>query len=258
MSALLDEYGGVQARYYEQYFDGVLGDLEFFAGLAAEAGSPVIELGCGNGRVMTAMAASGVDVVGIDRSREMLCRGNRPSRPTVPGRTSTVLADMRCFHLRCQFTLATIPYRSFQHLLTPADQRQALSCIRDHLQPDGLLAFNLFDPSGLVAANGWKGEEIPKKDTEFIDPATGSVVEVWYSRSYDPATQLMVQDLTYRPAGLPGSVWERARLTLRYSQRYEIEHLLELCGFRVAALYGDFAGTEYAGVGEQVWIAQKV
>ncbi|MBT4499348.1 MAG: hypothetical protein HOC74_16590, partial [Gemmatimonadetes bacterium] len=48
------------------------------------------------------------------------------------------------------------------------------------------------------------------------------------------------------------------QLTLRYASRYEIQYLLELCGFELEALYGDFEGGAYPGYGEQVWVARKV
>jgi SAM-dependent methyltransferase len=255
-----DEYGGVQARYYDQYFTGVQGDLEFYVGLALEVGSPVLELGCGTGRILTRTARAGISCVGIDRSLPMLQRARRSlAVDGIADRVRIVVADMRSFSLRGRFSLATIPYRTFQHLLTPADQYRALCSIHNHLEPGGLLAFNIFEPTGLLAAYGWKGEEAAKKDIEFTDPETGDQVEVWYTRSYDPLRQLMLQELSYRPAegADRGGPVEQARLTLRYSYRYEIEHLLQLCGFKVKALYGDFAGGGFSGTGEQVWVAQK-
>ena len=258
-----DEYGGVQARYYDQYFTGVQGDLEFYVGLALEVGSLVLEIGCGTGRILTQTARAGISCVGIDRSLPMLRRARRNLAAVdgIADRVRIVVADMCSFSLRSSFSLATIPYRTFQHLLTPADQYRALCSIHSHLEPGGLLAFNIFEPTGLLAAYGWKGEEVAKKDIEFTDPETGDQVEVWYTRSYDPLRQLMLQELSYRPTGQRGAnrrgVVEEARLTLRYSYRYEIEHLLQLCGFKVRALYGDFAGGGFSGTGEQVWVAQK-
>ena len=258
-----DEYRGVQARYYEQYFTGVNGDVEFYVGLAVETGPPVLELGCGTGRILIETARAGIASVGVDLSLPMLRQARHNlAVAEVANRTSIVLADMRSFQLRSSFSLATIPYRAFQHLLTPADQCQALTSIHNHLAPGGLLALNIFEPTVLLAAFGWKGEEgAPKKDVEFIDPQTGREIEVWYTRSYDPLAQLMIQEMSYRveKSGADVSrIEENARLTLRYTYRYEMEHLLHLCGFKVKALYGDFGGGRYPGTGEQIWIAQRV
>ena len=245
-----DEYRGVQARYYEQYFTGVNGDVEFYVALAEETGSPVLELGCGAGRILIETARAGIASVGVDLSLPMLRQARHNlAVAEVANRTAIVLADMRSFQLRSSFSLATIPYRGFQHLLTPADQCQALTSIHNHLEPGGLLALNIFEPTVLLAAFGWKGEEgAPKKDVEFIDPQTGREIEVWYTRSYDPLAQLMIQEMSYRveKSGADVSrIEENARLTLRYTYRYEMEHLLHLCGFKVKALYGDFGGGRY-------------
>jgi len=37
-----------------------------------------------------------------------------------------------------------------------------------------------------------------------------------------------------------------------------MEHLLELCGFEVEALYGNFMRGSYTLGDEQVWVARKV
>ncbi|MGZ3642173.1 MAG: class I SAM-dependent methyltransferase, partial [Candidatus Limnocylindrales bacterium] len=50
----------------------VEGDVAFYLAQGAEVGGPVLELGCGTGRVAWALAASGHEVVGLDRSRVML------------------------------------------------------------------------------------------------------------------------------------------------------------------------------------------
>ena len=50
---------------------------------------------------------------------------------------------------------------------------------------------------------------------------------------------------------------EVAHLTLRYTNRFEMEYLLDLCGFELLALYGDFDGRDYPGYGEQIWVAER-
>ena len=261
MSSVQKEYAGAQARYYDQYFTGIPGDSEFYVRLARQAGSPVLELGCGTGRIMVAAAAAGVDVVGIDNSIEMVLRARaRISATATEASASVVQADMRGFAFRQRFNLVAIPYRTFQHLLEPQDQRLALTCIRDHLRPGGLLVLNIFEPSGLIATFGLEGESsAPKRDIGFTDPASGQRIEVWYTRTYDLEAQLMRQELTYLPVGGDGPLRQaqHCRLTLRYTYRHEMEELLETCGFDVKALYGDFDGSAFRGYGEQVWIAEK-
>ena len=50
-------------------------DLEFFLGLAAEYGGPVLDIACGTGRIGIPLASQGYEVVGIDLSGPMLAHG---------------------------------------------------------------------------------------------------------------------------------------------------------------------------------------
>jgi len=50
---------------------------------------------------------------------------------------------------------------------------------------------------------------------------------------------------------------EHNALTSRFSYRYEMQYLLELCGYRVEALYGDFRRGTFKAGGLQIWVARK-
>ena len=52
-------------------------DVRFWERLAAAQGGPVLELGCGTGRLSLPLAKAGVRLVGIDRSAPMLGRDGR-------------------------------------------------------------------------------------------------------------------------------------------------------------------------------------
>src|SRR5437763_10012069 len=52
-------------------------DVPFWRRVAARSGGPVLELGCGTGRVSRPLARAGIDLVGIDRSAPMLERARR-------------------------------------------------------------------------------------------------------------------------------------------------------------------------------------
>src|SRR6266404_7491436 len=96
-------------------------DKGFYLARARETKGPVLELGCGTGRILVPIAQAGVDITGLDGSPAMLdlCRVSLRdaalSNEVVPG-------DMRNFDLGRKFALITIPFRPFQHLLDPPDQ----------------------------------------------------------------------------------------------------------------------------------------
>jgi SAM-dependent methyltransferase len=143
------EYQGSYRDYlrplrYDQTSTGIPGDVEFYLGLARKAAGPVLELGCGTGRVTIEIARAGIPIVGLDCEPNMIAAARRKSEGLA--NPFWVLGDMSDFALTRTFELVLIPYRSFQHLATDAKQRRALGCIRRHLRPGGRLAFDLTNP----------------------------------------------------------------------------------------------------------------
>ena len=69
-----------------------------------------------------------------------------PAKAAARHRVQLVEGDIRDFSLPTQFGLAIAPFRVFQLLLTPSDQRAALATIAHHLRPGGILVLHLFDP----------------------------------------------------------------------------------------------------------------
>jgi len=112
-------------------------DVGFFVEEARTSGSPVLDIGCGTGRVLIPTARAGLEVVGLDLSPRMLavCRERLLGEPDeVRTRAHVIEADMRRFDLGQRFRLAMIPFRSFQYLLTIEDQLTCLAEIRRHLR----------------------------------------------------------------------------------------------------------------------------
>ena len=261
----LAEYDRVDAEIYDAYTNASIdGDVEFYVDEARRAGSPVLELGCGTGRILLPIGAAGIDVVGVDRATTMLAVARRKvaelDRETQK-RIELVEADMRRLSLGRAFALVAIPYRAFLHLLTTDDQLEALARIREHLVDGGRLALNVFDPdlSMIASRVGAEGGRLHRRMT-FTHPRTGREVVLWDTFHYDPARQVLEGAFVFEELDRDGAVLARhhAPLTLRWVYRYEMQHLLELAGFAVEALYGDFRRGPFRYGGEQVWIARKL
>jgi len=258
----MDEYDRIDAGIYDCYATGVSGDVAFYVDQAKRSGSPVLELGCGTGRILIPVAEAGVEVVGIDRSPSMLAVAKErvaTLNSEVRSRIELAQGDMRDFSLGRRFGLIVIPYRSFLHLLATDDQRAALGRIREHLGDAGRLVFNVFDPRlDLLQQSTGGGSEL-RKLAEFTHPQTHRRVVGWYASSCDPLRQVIEQYNVFDQMDDQGTVVARqyVPLTLRYVFRYEMQHLLELCGFKVDALYGDFERGPFRYGGEQVWVAVK-
>jgi len=140
---------------YERQSPGLAGDIEFYLGLAQEAKGPVLELGCGTGRVTIPIARAGVSVLGIDRASSMLVVASKRAAGITC--VDWVQTDMRAFTLSLRFGLIFVAYRGFQHLLSQADQRACLRRVFAQLLPGGRLALNIVNPAahGIKFRAGW-------------------------------------------------------------------------------------------------------
>lgn len=249
------------SEIYDAYFTGIEGEVDFYVEEAMDCGGPVLELGCGTGRVLLPIARSGIEITGLDIDHDLLNLLRRKlvqEEKEVADRISVFEADMIAFHSDERYSIAIAPYRAFQHLLTSIDQRKALDCIHRHLKSGGRFVFNAYDPLEEIAREGFA---LPlRKDCDFIDPSTGHTVVVYFSRHYDPELQILEQEFTFEEFDLNGESKRRwgNLLSLRWTPHGEMVHLLERSGFRVDALYGDFTGEQYVGYGEQVWVVTKI
>ena len=258
----MEQFDRFVPEFYDHYQSGVEGDVEFYVERAARAGGPVLELGCGTGRILIPIARAGVTIVGLDRAPGMLAVARaKVARlaPEVRGRIELVEADMRSFALGRRFPLVMIPYRAFLHMLTVEAQRDCLRRVREHLDPDGRLVLNVFDPSLTVIGSrlGTDGGAL-RYARAFTHPDTGRQVLVWEAFHYDPVRQLVDGHFQFDEIDAVGTVVARRStpLTLRWIYQYEMRHLLEIEGFVVEALYGDFRGGAFRHGGEQVWVAR--
>jgi SAM-dependent methyltransferase len=238
----------------------VEGDVDFYRRLAGETGGPILDVGCGTGRVAMALAADGHEVVGIDLSAPML-RLAELRRETLSAEAAARLsfqqADMTTLDLGRDFALVVAPSRVFQFALTTDAQRQALAALRSHLRPDALLVLDLFDP---LLDHVVPSAEVIARGGELVHPTTGNRV-TWEvtGRMPDPARQLIVEEWAFREFDASGDVLrtDTERLTLRWSLRSEMRLLFELAGLRVIADYGDFRGGPPAYGREQVWVLRN-
>ena len=241
--------------------DGERGDVAFYVEEARQTASPVLDLACGTGRVLIPIAHAGVPVVGVDSSPAMLSAARKKVArlpEATRQRVELIEGDMRSFCLGRRFDLVIIPFRSFLHLMTPADQRQALGRIREHLADGGRLVFNIFDPRLEMIASHLGQPAALEKESEFTHPETGRQVVEWVRRRFDAASQTIDEERVLEEVQ-DGQVVSRthAPISLRWVYRYEMEHLLELSGFAVEALYGGFDRGPFRHGGEQVWVARR-
>ena len=121
-------------------------DLEAWRTLAKERGAPVLDLGCGTGRVALDLAGSGFPVVAVDADSALVeALGARAERRGLPVEART--ADVRALALGDRrFPLAVAPMQVVQLLEGAPGRADMLASVRGHLAPRGVLALALADP----------------------------------------------------------------------------------------------------------------
>lgn len=240
---------GVAARFYDLAYGPLAPhDVPFYLALAQEHGGPVLELGCGTGRVGIELARAGFDVLGLDLSGTMLAayRAKLEREPAdVQRRVELVEASMADFELGRRFGLILAPFRAFQHLLTPTAQRGCLNYVRAHLADGGRYVHDAFNPSVPYIADALRLGKTWRGDVEVADPETGGLLRREFYANPDAGAQ--IHDLAFRyerfdADGRLEQVWVE-RLPMRWQWRWEAQYLLELCGLELEAAYGDYVGT---------------
>lgn len=233
-------------------------DEDFYRQTAQITGGPVLELGCGTGRLAIPLLETGLEVHGLDASAAMLevARRKRASLSAGTGeRLHLHLGDMSRFELGNRFAFIFIAFRSFQLLTTSEAQRRCLHCVREHLTPNGKVIINIFDPLYHCLLPG--PQESTQPPREFVHPVSENrVVVETLERVNDPLTQISQECWRFTEIDATGEIvrQEEESLRLRWTFRYEMRYLIESCGFAVEAEYSDFHRSPPAYGKEQVWV----
>ncbi len=227
-------------QLYHAHQNRYLDDLPFWLGLASQAGSPVLELGCGTGRVLIPLAEAGFRVYGLDNDLSMLrflqgaCSADKIPAPAL------ISADISSFRLAIQFPLIILPCNTYSTLAEDA-RISALNCIVDHLKPGGLFATSLPNPELLTSLPANSKLEL---EDEFILPQSENPVQV--SSAWQRTKEAFNVTWCYDHL-LPDGKVERTSYTLSHSLASTDAYIQEMqaAGRRVVGTYGDSDRSEH-------------
>lgn len=228
------------ARFYDLEYRNVTDDLAFYRQFAEHCQSPVLELGCGTGRIMRHLAQAGIRVTGVDSSEPMLAIARQSlGDDTQPARRVHLIeADMRSFQVRTRFRLAICAINTFMHLMTTEDQAACLATVHRHLVANGLLIIDIFNPDVALLLEGGGRLMLERL---LVDTTAASVVTKMASAWVDRAGQVNHVTYLYDELAEKGELRRTiATISQRYLYRYEMEHLLHNNGFRVENIYGNY------------------
>ena len=224
-----DSLAALYQRQYANYRD----DIGFYSRLAERLGiTRVLEIGAGSGRVSIPLARRGLQVTGLELSLKMLEIGvQNAAREGVS--VDFIQGDARDFKLEQKFELIVAPFNALMHLYTVSDQDRALRCIKAHLEPGGVFAFDVYIPRfGVQGVLRHEGET-------FLEP-DGTRTDVFLMQRVDEIAQI-VTTTYYVDSIAPDSSLSRnvLELTQRYFTKFEL--LRWLSDFRIT-IHGDFEG----------------
>ena len=227
------------ARYYDAEHTDKTDDLQMYSQLVAEYGGPVLDIGCGTGRVMVHLAQEGIEVHGIDSEEAMLERARLKLDmfPHLREKLHFYRGDVLTFELDESFKLVLLSYNSLMHFHEQETQIDLLRRLRQWIDDDGLLIIDL--PNA--------GETFASQDTDnltlentFVDTETGHLVMQQATSYLDRTTQLMRVNWIYDEIDGDGVLKRTlAPVVFRYFFYAELQLLLQKTGFEVTAAYGD-------------------
>jgi SAM-dependent methyltransferase len=225
------------ARIYDPWSVSVTEDVSFYVEEATRAGSPVVELAVGTGRIAVPTAAAGIQVIGIDSSPGMLevCR-ERAELAGVAGLLDLRPGDLSDPPVDERVRLVTCPFRSYLHLLDDDARLRALRAARSLLVPGGRLVFDVFAPGA---------DDVEETHGRWLEREPG----IFERADWD--TQARTLTLSVR--GDSGAT----TFTLAWLSPDEWRSLLERAGFQVIGFYGWFDRRPYRGGEDTIWVARK-
>jgi SAM-dependent methyltransferase len=225
---------------YDQLFESLEFDRAYWLRVGREAEGPVLDLGCGTGRVLISLLEAGVDADGVDLSPAMLDR-LRAKAAKKGLRPRLLAADMRDFTMPRLYARVICAFNAFAHCETIDDQLATLRCCREHLTPGGALVLHISYP-GVSLWLGPDGEPILEHETTI--PETGNRLQIYDRRFKDAVNQSQRSEIEVRELDLSGDLVASHRFAARqrWVYRYELELLLSLAGFPRWEIRGDFDG----------------
>ena len=243
-----DEY----APFYDWENARTLGrrDVPFWRSVALAADGPVLELGCGTGRIAAPLGRAGVNLVGIDRSYPMLALARRRvARARLTRKVWLIRGDIRAMPFPDSvLAMVMAPYGVLQSLLRERDLAATLGSVRRVLRRGGTFGVELVAdlPSWAeyqrrVSLKGWRHRR------------GGAHVTLVETVRQDRARHLTIfdQEFTERRGHQRHS--RRFALTFRTLSVPQMASRLEKGGFEITALLGDYRGGPWHSEAE-VWI----
>lgn len=209
-------------------------EAEFWAKLAKQYGTKVMAGMCATGTVAAQLALNGLQVTGVDITREMIETASQ--RYADRQHLRFIEADLCALQLPDKdYDFAFVGTTSFHHLQTAEQREAALRSLRRHTRAGGGLALELWLP----ASKSWSS---PERVFEPINPPADSQLKVWKKgkTEYDADSRLVTitQEVFIERNGEVESFAHA--FSLQLFDRDTLEAELNEVGYSIVAEYGSY------------------
>ena len=239
----------IDAHYYDEIHNSWDSDLNFWVPFANRIKGELLEIGGGTGRITIRLTVEGHSVTSVEPSQSMrsiakkkllekklkakFIEAKLPDAPLPPGKYSATL----------------LPADVFLYCKNKQEQELTLFQIYNSLTYDGVVALDLPGPA-LGLAPEKNGESIIAFETENPEGHSLKVQHICYDDVIRKTRKLTIQYET--STGNEESTHE-----LLYVSLEEMRALLEITGFEIANIYGDYSLDSYTPRSERMIIVAK-
>jgi ubiquinone/menaquinone biosynthesis C-methylase UbiE len=232
------EYRGMVAETWDLFRGDTSGwpDRRFYLEAIERYGQPVLDVGCGTGRLLLDYRAQGIDVDGVDISEEMLalCRDRAEQAALAVHLHRQAMEDL---DLPRRYRTIIVPSSSFQLLLDPPVAARAMARLHAHVEPGGALVM----PFMRLWAPGSPLEESWTK--EATRPSDGALIRRHSRSRFDPDTGLEHTEDRFEVFVEGELVASERHVRSPATRSYSVDEALALyrdAGFAPIEVFGEF------------------
>ena len=235
----VDPYHAIAALYDLEH-DPFQDDINLILNFAGLTEGPILEMGCGSGRILAPLAEAGFTIVGLDTSTTMLERAQtRLANEAPAAQVSLVEGDMAdATHVPGDpFGLVMFTLNSLMHLPSPELQLTGLANARRSLAPGSQVLIDLVNPTPDYLVSLAAGPAL--EWSAHLDD--GSIVDKWAFRNIRAVDQIIDTTLWYDRVGAGGELHRfRSQFELRFVHANELALMLTAAGFTDIRTYGNY------------------